>query len=85
MRLLLVAPNWIGDTLLAQPLLARLRARHPGLRIDAIAPEAGGESGARDMLQRRRADLAKKKVVVWLASEQIFRVGESWEPSRIFE
>ncbi len=39
MRLLLVAPNWIGDTLLAQPLLARLRARHPGLRIDAIAPD----------------------------------------------
>jgi len=39
MRLLLVAPNWIGDTLLAQPLLARLRTRHPGLRIDAIAPE----------------------------------------------
>lgn len=38
MRLLLVAPNWIGDTLLAQPLLARLRARHPGLRIDAVAP-----------------------------------------------
>jgi heptosyltransferase-2 len=39
MRLLVVAPNWIGDTLLAQPLLVRLRARHPGLRIDAMAPE----------------------------------------------
>jgi heptosyltransferase-2 len=39
MRLLVVAPNWIGDTLLAQPLLARLRARHPGLRIDAVAPD----------------------------------------------
>jgi heptosyltransferase-2 len=39
MRLLLVAPNWIGDTLLAQPLLVRLRARHPGLRIDAAAPD----------------------------------------------
>jgi len=59
--------------------------RFMGQKIDAIAPEAGGESGARDMLQRRRADLAKKKVVVWLASEQIFRVGENWEPSRIFE
>jgi heptosyltransferase-2 len=39
MRLLVVAPNWIGDALLAQPLLARLRARHPGLRIDAVAPD----------------------------------------------
>ncbi len=39
MRLLVIAPNWIGDTLLAQPLLARLRARHPGLRIDAVAPD----------------------------------------------
>lgn len=39
MRLLVIAPNWIGDTLLAQPLFARLRARHPGLRIDAVAPD----------------------------------------------
>jgi heptosyltransferase-2 len=39
MRLLVIAPSWIGDTLLAQPLLARLRARHPGLRIDAVAPD----------------------------------------------
>jgi heptosyltransferase-2 len=39
MRLLVVAPNWIGDALLAQPLLARLRGRHPGLRIDAVAPD----------------------------------------------
>jgi heptosyltransferase-2 len=38
MRLLVVAPNWIGDALLAQPLLALLRARHPGATIDALAP-----------------------------------------------
>lgn len=38
MRLLVVAPNWIGDALLAQPLLALLRERHPGAVIDAIAP-----------------------------------------------
>jgi hypothetical protein len=59
--------------------------RFLGQKIDAIAPEAGGDSGAREMLQRRRADLEKKKVVVWLASEQIFRVGDNWERSRIFE
>jgi heptosyltransferase II len=37
-RILIVAPNWIGDTLLAQPLLARLRRRLPGIAIDVIAP-----------------------------------------------
>ena len=37
-RILVVAPNWIGDALMAQPLLARLREKRPGLRIDALAP-----------------------------------------------
>jgi hypothetical protein len=59
--------------------------RFMGQKIDAIAPGAGGEGSARDMLHRRRADLTKKKVVVWLASEQIFRVGDNWGRSRIFE
>ena len=38
MRALVVAPSWIGDTILAQPLFARLHAAHPGLQIDALAP-----------------------------------------------
>jgi heptosyltransferase-2 len=37
-KILIVAPNWIGDTLLAQPLFARLRQKHPGVLIDALAP-----------------------------------------------
>jgi heptosyltransferase-2 len=37
-RILVVAPNWIGDALMAQPLLARLHEKRPGLRIDALAP-----------------------------------------------
>ena len=37
-RILVVAPNWIGDALMAQPLLARLREKSPGVRIDALAP-----------------------------------------------
>jgi len=37
-RILIVAPNWIGDALLAQPLLARLHKRLPGVVIDALAP-----------------------------------------------
>jgi heptosyltransferase-2 len=38
MKALIVAPSWIGDTIMAQPLFARLHARHPGLQLDAIAP-----------------------------------------------
>ena len=37
-RVLVVAPNWIGDALLAQPLFARLHRRLPGVSIDALAP-----------------------------------------------
>ena len=37
-KILIVAPSWIGDAILAQPLFARLHARHPGLALDAFAP-----------------------------------------------
>ncbi len=37
-RVLVVAPNWIGDALMAQPLLARLHEKVPGLRIEVLAP-----------------------------------------------
>jgi heptosyltransferase-2 len=33
-----VSPNWIGDALMAQPLLMRLRERRPEAAIDAVAP-----------------------------------------------
>jgi heptosyltransferase-2 len=35
-RVLVVAPNWIGDALMAQPLLAAVKAR--GATIDVLAP-----------------------------------------------
>ena len=38
MKALIVAPSWIGDTIMAQPLFARLHARHPNLQLDALAP-----------------------------------------------
>ena len=38
-RILVVSPNWIGDALMAQPLLARLREKIPGLELDVLAPE----------------------------------------------
>jgi lipopolysaccharide heptosyltransferase II len=37
-KILIVAPNWIGDALLAQPLFARLLQKYPYARIDALAP-----------------------------------------------
>ena len=37
-KALIVAPSWIGDTIMAQPLFARLVERHPGLQLDALAP-----------------------------------------------
>ena len=38
MKILIVAPNWIGDALLAQPLFARLGQKYPGVLIDVLAP-----------------------------------------------
>jgi len=38
MKILVVAPSWIGDTLLAQPLLTRLKRQAPNSTIDVLAP-----------------------------------------------
>ena len=38
LRTLVISPNWIGDAVMAQPLLRRLRAAHPGRPIDVLAP-----------------------------------------------
>jgi heptosyltransferase-2 len=37
-RLLVISPNWIGDAVMAQPLLQLLRRQHPGAVIDVLAP-----------------------------------------------
>lgn len=37
-RILVVAPSWIGDTLMAQPLFRRLAQQHRNLVLDALAP-----------------------------------------------
>jgi heptosyltransferase-2 len=37
-RALIVAPAWIGDTVMAQPLFIRLHEKYPGLQLDALAP-----------------------------------------------
>src|ERR1700712_2420090 len=40
MRSLVVAPNWIGDAVMAQPLLAQIMHGNPGGQIDVVAPPA---------------------------------------------
>ncbi|HWQ40214.1 MAG TPA: lipopolysaccharide heptosyltransferase II [Burkholderiales bacterium] len=37
-RILIVAPSWVGDAVLSQPLLALLKARQPDAAIDVFAP-----------------------------------------------
>ncbi|HYN28027.1 MAG TPA: lipopolysaccharide heptosyltransferase II [Burkholderiales bacterium] len=36
--ILVVAPSWVGDALLSQPMLTRLKQRDPQARIDILAP-----------------------------------------------
>lgn len=38
MKILIVGPSWVGDTILAQPLFHLLHARSPGLALDVLAP-----------------------------------------------
>ena len=54
MRVLVVGPSWIGDTVLAQPLLMLLHERHPCLELDMLAP-AWTFPVVRRMPQVRRA------------------------------
>lgn len=37
-RILVIAPSWIGDAVLAQPMFRRLHERHAGLVLDVLAP-----------------------------------------------
>ena len=39
MKILVVAPSWIGDTILAQPLLALLKRNNPATRIEVLAAD----------------------------------------------
>ncbi|MBM3356880.1 MAG: lipopolysaccharide heptosyltransferase II [Betaproteobacteria bacterium] len=37
-KILIVAPSWVGDMVLAQPMFKLLHARRPGLALDVLAP-----------------------------------------------
>ena len=46
-KILVVAPSWIGDIILSQPLLARLHEKYEGLSIDVLASSWGAPLLAR--------------------------------------
>jgi heptosyltransferase-2 len=54
MKILVVGPAWIGDTVLAQPLLTLLHRRHRDLELDMLAPGWTGPV-VRRMPEVRRA------------------------------
>jgi heptosyltransferase-2 len=37
-KILVIGPSWVGDTMLMQPMLLRLKQRHPACQIDVLAP-----------------------------------------------
>ncbi len=37
-KILIIAPSWVGDMVMAQPLFMRLHQLHPGLLLDVLAP-----------------------------------------------
>jgi heptosyltransferase II len=37
-KILIIGPSWVGDTMLMQPMLMRLKQRHPDSLIDVFAP-----------------------------------------------
>lgn len=37
-QILVIAPSWVGDAVMAEPLYRRLAERHPGVAIDLFAP-----------------------------------------------
>ena len=38
MKILVVAPAWVGDTVMAQPMFRLLHERHANLALDVLAP-----------------------------------------------
>jgi heptosyltransferase II len=38
LKILIIAPSWVGDTMLVQPMLLRLKQRYPNCTLDVFAP-----------------------------------------------
>jgi heptosyltransferase II len=37
-KIIVIGPSWVGDTMLMQPMLLRLKQRYPACQIDVLAP-----------------------------------------------
>jgi hypothetical protein len=93
-RILVVAPNWIGDALMAQPLLARCTessghastcSRPPGSRRSrAACPRCRGDRGAASprRLQTRRP-LAPRRAAGERGYDQAIVLPNSWKSALV--
>ena len=68
LKILVVAPAWIGDTILAQPLLTRLSQQHGQLQLDVLAPAWSAP------LLRRMAEV--RRVITNPLTHGEFKLGE---------
>ncbi len=66
-RTLVIAPNWIGDAIMAQALFTLLKKLHPRLIIDALAPAHVAPVLARmpEIDQIHTTDFAHGKLHLW--------------------
>src|SRR3954453_13495035 len=55
-RILVVAPSWVGDAILSEPLIALLHERGKGTLVDVLAPSWCGPVYARMRSLRRIID-----------------------------
>jgi heptosyltransferase-2 len=78
-RVLVVAPSWVGDAILSEPLVARLRATRGDASIDVLAPAWCAPVYARmqgvgriydSALRHGRVDLAQRKALAGTLSAQ---------------
>ncbi|MCG1055621.1 lipopolysaccharide heptosyltransferase II [Mycetohabitans sp. B5] len=66
-RALIIAPNWIGDALMAQPLFALIKRLHPRIVLDAVAPAWVAPVLARmpEIREIHSTDLEHGKLQLW--------------------
>ena len=74
-RILIVAPSWVGDAVLAQPLFRRLHQRFPGLNLDVLAPPWVAA------LFERMAEV--NQVVISPLRHGEFRIAQRWKLGRM--
>jgi len=71
-RILIIAPNWIGDAVMSQPLLAQLKVLYPDSQIDVLASVwvASIYRACSEVHQVIEANLEHKKLQ-WNARKQL--------------